>query len=94
VSLCGAWNENIFEYLVTREFLKVLGGVALLENKVVSQGGCELGRVGEWALGFQKAHSKPIVSLCCDVELPATSPTSCLPVCHHASSHKDNTLNL
>jgi hypothetical protein len=49
--------------------------------------------------GFQKLHSKPRVSLFLllmdlDVEFSATSPAPCLPVCHNASCHDNNGLNL
>jgi hypothetical protein len=46
-----------------------------------------------------KAQARPSVSLFLlptdpDVELSATSPTSCVPACHHVSHHNDNGLNL
>ena len=52
-------------------------------------------------LEVSEAQARPRVSLCPpaaltdpDLELSAPSPASCLPMCHHASCHTDNGLNL
>jgi hypothetical protein len=50
-----------------------------------------------WALKFQKPKSGPvafsfILPIDPDVELSATSPTPCLPLCSHPH-HDDNGLN-
>jgi hypothetical protein len=65
-------------------------GVALLEEV------CHWGR----ALRLQKLKAGPVSHLLFllpanpDVELSASSPSSCLPVHHCASHHDDNGLNL
>lgn len=54
----------------------------------------------QWALRFQKfkpgpvAHSFFLGPANPDIELSATSPAPCLPVCHHAFHRDDNELSL
>ena len=92
---CGGLNKNGSHRLTgsgtIRKCVLVRVGVALLEEVYHWQ----------WTLGFQKlkpgiVHSAILFLLSAnpDVELSATSPVPCLPVCSYASHHDENELNL
>jgi hypothetical protein len=53
----------------------------------------------EVEFGISEAHARPrvyffLLPVDPDVELLATSPAPCLPVCHYASYHNDKTKTL